>query len=82
MFKLQIWEVIDKLKENIFWNIENFIIEKWPDFFWALVIMIIGFFVSIFIYKIIMYLFKRFKIIDLIDKLDIDFWDHEEIKDW
>jgi len=70
-------EITMKLKQNIFDNIENFIVEKWPDIFWAFVILILWFFAALFIYKFIMYLFKRFKIIDLIDKLDIDFWEEE-----
>jgi len=83
MFNIKIWEIINKLQENIFWNIEDFIIDKWPDVFWALFILFIGFIISIATFKFIIYLFKRFKIIDLIDKLDIDFWDStEEKKEW
>ncbi len=78
MFSLGISDVLKKLQENIFWNIEVFIIEKWPDIFWALIILIIWFFSAILIYKLIIYLFKRFNIINLIDKLDIDFWSNEE----
>ncbi len=79
MFNLNIYEIVDKLQENIFWNIENFFIEKWPDIFWAFVILILWFFSAILVYKFIIYLFKRFKIIDLIDKLDINFWEEDEV---
>jgi len=75
-------EIIQKLQENIFWNIETLIIEKWSDIFWALIILIIWFFSALIVFKFIIYLFKKFKILDLIDKLDIDFWDSEEETDW
>ena len=78
MFNINISEILDKLQQNIFWNIEDFIVTKWPDIFWALVILIIWFFWAIIVHKLIMYLFKKFKIIELIDKLDIEFWDEEE----
>ena len=79
MINLQ--NILQKLGENIFWNIESFIIEKWPDIFWAIIILFIWLFSAILVFKFIMYLFRRFKIIDLIDRLDIDFWE-EEKKDW
>lgn len=47
----------------------------WPKVIWALLVIIIWIFISIISYKFILYLFKRFKIIELIDKLDIDFED-------
>jgi hypothetical protein len=78
MFNLRIWEIISKLQENIFGNIESFIVEKWPDVFWALIILLIWFFTSIIVYRFIIYLFKKFKILELINKLDIDFWDISE----
>lgn len=85
MNDLNIKENILKIEERIFWNIETFIIEKWVDIFWAIIILIVWFIVSILTYRIIIFLFKRFKIIDLIDKLDIEFEDNieegKEIKD-
>lgn len=78
MINLSIKENILKIEQKIFWNIENFIVEKWPDIFWAIVILIIWFFISLLIYKFIIFLFKKFKIIELIDKLDIEFEDDEK----
>lgn len=60
---------IIKLEENIAFYIETYAL----DLFWALVILVSGLFVSIIIYNAIIYLFKRFKIIQLINKLDIEF---------
>lgn len=51
----------------------------WPKVIWALLVILIWIFISIAIYKFVMYLFKRFKIIELIDKLDIELEeDHPE----
>ena len=46
-----------------------------PKIFWALVLLLIGVFAWILVYKFVLYAFKKFKIIDLIDKLTIDFED-------
>jgi len=80
MVKESIWWIINELQENIFWNIKSFIVDKWPDIFWAFTILLLWFFVSLLIYKFIMFLFKKFKIIELIDKLDIEF--ENEKKKW
>jgi len=83
MFNFNIWSILNELQKNIFDNIKNFITEKWPDIFWALVIIFIWFFISILIYKFIIFIFKKFNIIALIDKLDIEFEDEEKDKeDW
>ncbi len=74
--------IIERLWNNIFWNIETFLIQKWPDIFWAIIILISGFFMAIIVYKFIIYLFKKFKIIELIDKLDINFESDEERTEW
>ncbi len=79
MINLNIKENILKIEQKIFWNIESFLVEKWPDIFWAFVILTIWFAISFLIYKFIMFLFKKFKIIELIDKLDIEFENEEKI---
>lgn len=65
-----------KLKEGIY----DKIIEIWPYLIGAVIVFILWIILSIFVYKFIIYLFKRFKILELIDKLDIDFDDDEEDK--
>ncbi len=73
-----------QLEEKIFLSIKTFILEKWLDIFWSLVIIINWLLISIIIYRFIIFLFKKFKIIELIDKLDISFEDDEEgnEKEW
>jgi hypothetical protein len=78
MIDLNIKENIIKIEKQIFWSIENFLLEKWPDIFWAFIILVIWFFISLLIYRGIVLLFKKFKIMELIDKLDIDFGDDEK----
>lgn len=48
----------------------------------ALIILILGFVASLLIYKFIIYLFVRFKILELIDRLDVKFNTENNKKDW
>ena len=80
MINLSVKENIVKIKETIFWSMESFLLEKWPDIFWAFIILVMWFFISLFIYKFTRFLFKRFKIIELIDRLDINFEPEDKIK--
>ena len=71
MFNLNIDTFIDNIYVNLMWSIEIY----WPKILWALLILIFWIISSILIHKFIMYLFKKFKIIELIDRLNIDFDD-------
>ena len=46
-----------------------------PKVLWALILLIIWIFAAVISYKIILYAFKKFKLIELIDRLTIDFED-------
>lgn len=46
-----------------------------PKILWALVLLVIGVFTAMLVYKFVLYAFKKFKLIELIDKLTIDFED-------
>lgn len=46
-----------------------------PKILWALVLLIIGVLTAMLVYKFVLYAFKKFKLIELIDKLTIDFED-------
>ncbi len=70
--------ILYKTWDNIYWNIESVILEKWPDIFWALIILIFWFLSAFLVYKFINYLFKKFKILSLIDKLNSDIEKHHE----
>ena len=52
-----------------------------PEVIWALFILGTGLIISRWIYLIVIYLFKRFKIIDLLNKLNIVLSDETEEKD-
>ena len=76
MSEINIQEILNNLYINIIWSIDEYL----PKVFWALLIMFIWLIVSFLIHKFIMYLFKKFKIIELIDKLNIDLSDKVKIK--
>lgn len=63
--------IISNLYSDILWNIEFYL----PKILWAIIILWIWALISVWIYKFVMYLFKKFKIIELIDKLNIDLSD-------
>lgn len=54
--------------------------DLWPKFLWAFLIILIGWVISRLIYLFVIYIFKRFKIIELINKFEIQF--ESEIEDW
>ena len=79
MLDIDINKIIATLYSSIIWSIELYL----PKIIWALIILWVWIIISIAIHKFVMYLFKKFKIIELIDKLNIEFekeWDEEEVK--
>lgn len=68
MFNFNYDRMLNNLYIEISWNIEYYI----PKIIWALIILIIWTIIAIWIYKFIIYLFKKFNIIELIDKLNIN----------
>lgn len=75
MFKINIDKIATNLYETILTNIEFYL----PKIIWALFVLWVWFIIAYFSYKIVMYLFKKFKIIEFIDKLNIEFdlWDEK-----
>lgn len=71
MFELNIENILSALYLNILWSIEFYL----PKIIGALIILWIWVIISLAIYKFVMYLFFKFKIISLIDKLNIDIKD-------
>ncbi|MFK7779909.1 MAG: hypothetical protein QM490_02075 [Candidatus Gracilibacteria bacterium] len=67
MFKFNIDNFISNLYISVMGNMEEYL----PKFIGALLIVGAGVVISILIHKLVMYLFKRFKIIELIDKINI-----------
>ena len=74
-------KVIEKNLINIEQNIAFYIETYAIDLFWALLIIVLWFFVSLLVYKFIIYLFAKFKILELIDKLDTSADEKLEDKD-
>lgn len=62
-------EIKTKLLEVYKENIWNWIIEFLPKILWAFLWIIFWIIIAIITYKLIMYLFKKFKIIELVDKI-------------
>lgn len=71
MLKIDFDKIITNFYIDVISNIELYL----PKIVWALAILWIWALISIWIYKFVMYLFKKFKIIELIDKLNIDLSD-------
>lgn len=71
-------ELINGIYENILIKIDSYV----PKIIWALSILLIWLIISVIIYKFVMYLFRKFKIVNLIDKLeskmDLNLWDSVE----
>ncbi|NDK07951.1 hypothetical protein EOM39_01750 [Candidatus Gracilibacteria bacterium] len=59
-------ELINGIYENILIKIDSYV----PKIIGALSILLIGLIISVIIYKFVMYLFRKFKIVNLIDKLE------------
>jgi len=77
MFEINIDKIITNLYSSIITNIEIYL----PKIIWALLILWIWIIIAIAIHKFVMYLFKKFKIIELIDKLNIEFENEQEEKE-
>lgn len=69
MSEIDLNNIMDELYKNIIGNIEIYI----PKIFWAFVVIWFWFIIAFWIYKFVMYLFRKFKIIEFIDTLNIDF---------
>jgi len=74
MLKTYINNIIDNFYSNILLSLEIYL----PKIIEAVVILWIGALISVLIYRLVMYFFKKFKLIELIDKLNIDFTENED----
>ena len=75
MFEINLDKILTNLYSTISTNIEFYL----PKIIGAIIVLGIWILIAVWIYKLVMYLFKKFKIIELIDKLNIKF-EKEEIK--
>lgn len=64
------------IQKQFITSIETF----WPKILWAFVIILIGYIIARLSYVFLMFLFKKFKLNQLIDRLKVDF-DQENIDD-
>ena len=69
LLSLKIDELITSLYSRIFLSIDFYA----PKLLWALIILVIGTLIAVAIYKATMYLYIKFKIGELIDKMELDF---------
>lgn len=65
--------IINYYLDLIYNTISNQLHLFWPKVFWALLILIVWWIISRIIYIFSIFLFKKFKITDIIDKLAIEF---------
>jgi len=63
---------VDTLINSFYDKISIAIINYWPKILWAIIVLIIWIFISYWTYKFVLYLFKKFKLIQLIDKLTLE----------
>lgn len=75
MFEINLDKILTNLYSTISTNIEFYL----PKIIGAIIVLGIWILIAVWIYKLVMYLFKKFKIIELIDKLNIKF-EKKEIK--
>lgn len=75
-FKAKMNDLINSIYQDVLYNIEFYA----PKILFALIILLIGLWISVLTYKFIFYLFKKFNIVELIDKLTLEFSDTEEEK--
>lgn len=64
---------IELVAESLLEKISLFLNNYWPKVIGAILIIFLWVIIAIGVYRFIMYLFRRFKIIDLIDKLTINY---------
>ena len=69
--------VITKIEGQYFDSLSK-IEDLWPKIIGAILILAFWTIISIWLYKLVIKIFKKFKLKDLIDKLDIDFLEEKE----
>ncbi len=81
--KLWTWENIVK---NFYNQTINSLNEYLPKIIWSIIILIVWAIISYLIYKLVIYFFKKFKLLDLIDKIeekmDVKVWKEELNSNW
>lgn len=73
-------EYIDNIFNSILEKIDFFISEYGFKILGALLILLLWAVISVLIYKLILFLFKKFKIIQLLEKFEIDIYEEHERK--
>lgn len=71
MFNFDYHAILNSIYSSMMNNVEFYT----PKILWALSLLAVGIIIAIVSYKIVLYTFKKFKIIKLIDKFTIDFED-------
>lgn len=65
MFEKYYAEISSWFNQKIYNWLEEFL----PKILWAILIILLGFLVAYGVYKLVIYIFKKFKIIEIVDKL-------------
>ncbi len=72
---------LDNILTNLYLNISTQISSYWPKVIWAIIVLFIWWAFSYWIYRLVIYLFKKFKLIQLIDKLTLEYSSEEDKED-
>lgn len=76
MFNISVSNIVAKIQNNVTTGFEVYL----PKILGAVILIVVGVLISMAVYRLVRYIFKRFKILEIIDQLDIDFDDEEEVK--
>ncbi len=69
-------QIIDNIYQNLMFKAEIYL----PKIVWAVTILLFGLLIAILTYELVIYIFRKFKIVDLINrlesKMDLNLWDN------
>lgn len=65
----------EPILNNLFMEINIYINNYWIKIFWALVIVLTWIIISILAYRFVLFIFEKFKILDLLEKFEIEIYE-------
>jgi len=65
----------EPILNNLFMEINIYINNYWIKIFWALVIILTWIIISILAYRFVLFIFEKFKILDLLEKFEIEIYE-------
>jgi len=68
----------DLFIESLMQDLTYYINGYWIRFFWALIIIITWIIISILVYRFVLFIFAKFKILNLLEKFEIEMYEEKE----